>query len=127
MRHGSIVVLGFLMAAAGVAQATTTPEEVAAARADCKAHRLRVEQRQSEYSVVDGSLEDDYKAWERACAYAEALMAEAGMEKPSAVPHEPAPPPEIRITERKPGPRAQRPQPANEPAVGGTPARRPDQ
>jgi hypothetical protein len=103
-----------------VALAKPTSEEVTEARADCRRNRERVEQLEGEFRTTDTARDLDFarSKWEHSCAYAESLMQDAGIEKPSPPPRAPLPPQEIRVIERAPAPRRERP-----PQVGGTPRR----
>ena len=119
-----------MMGIATGASALPTPEEVTEARAECKQHRLRYEELEARAPTGSTLAADEkaheYDLWERSCAYAEALMQEAGIEKKSAPPPAAPPPaPEIRTIERRYVPRAQ--QAPSPPDVGGTKARHADE
>jgi hypothetical protein len=118
-RFGAMLAMAVLLLG-DVALAKPTPEEITEARADCRRNRERVEQLEGEFQTTDTARDLAFARtkWEDSCVYAESLMIEAGIEKPSPPPRAPLPPQEIRIIERRPAPLREAP-----PQVGGTPRR----
>jgi len=94
-------ILALAIATVPALAAKPTTADIAAARGECRYERQKVAALEASGKATEAQLKWERSAWDRSCAYAEQLMVEAGIEKPSAAPVAPAPVPEIVITERK--------------------------
>ena len=79
------------------ADARPTAPEVSRARGECARYRRHVEKLEADPKADPAQLARDTAEWERACARAEALMQDAGVEPRSPPPQEPPPPAQIVI------------------------------
>jgi hypothetical protein len=129
-RHVPFAFALALVAAPAIAADRPTSADIAAARGECREYRLRVAKLEKSGKASPAELQWERSAWDRACAYAERLMVQAGIEKPSA-PVVAPPVAEIVITEHKPAPGAEfasapastaAPAPAASPAPAAAPA-----
>jgi hypothetical protein len=101
-RRMKIPVVLMLAALPVLAGAKPTGSDIAAARAECRDYAQLVKKLEASGTATQATLDWERSSWDRACAYAERLMVEAGIEKPSALPKAPPETPQIVITESRP-------------------------
>ena len=93
--------LALALCAAPAFAGKPTATDITDARAQCRADRLHVAKLEASGTASKTDLAWERSAWDRDCAYAERLMVDAGLEKPSPPPVAPAPVPQLVITQRK--------------------------
>lgn len=71
-----LMIPALALAVAGAAQAKPTQAEIDAARAECAEHKQLVKTLESGSSSEDPGVVEERRAWELACARAQALMDE---------------------------------------------------